>query len=79
MSSMELKSKFHHLIEHIQDERMLRDLYDCVAMFSLQNDTQDILEQAQIERLKSSLTQIKEETLIDNETIKRKVKQWITK
>ncbi|TAF29060.1 MAG: hypothetical protein EAZ70_03070 [Runella slithyformis] len=79
MSSIELKSNFHQLIDTIQDERMLRDLYDCLVDFTIDNNTKQPLLSEQLARIQSSLEQIEKGQLIDNETIKQKVKQWLSK
>lgn len=79
MSTIELKSSFHHLIDQIQDERMLRNLYDCVADFALNNDDQFQLSEVQLNRLKDSLLQIENGNLIDNDTVKQNVKHWLSK
>ncbi|MCA0229238.1 MAG: hypothetical protein LCH91_02165 [Bacteroidetes bacterium] len=79
MSTIELKSSFHHLIDQIQDERMLRNLYDCIADFALNNDTQFQLSEEQLKRLQDSMSQIEKGKLIENETVKQNVKQWLSK
>lgn len=79
MSTIELKSSFHHLIDQIQDERMLRNLYDCIADFALNNDTQFQLSEEQLKRLQDSMSQIENGKLIENETVKQNVKQWLSK
>ena len=56
MSSIELKSNFHRLIDIIQGERMLQDLYDCVADFAIANDSK--LSASQIEWMQQSMSQI---------------------
>ena len=79
MSNIEIKSSFHTLIDHIQDDRMLRDLYNCVADFALNTDNQSGLSEEQVSRIRTSLHQIENGNLIDNETVKEKVKQWLSK
>lgn len=79
MSTIELKSSFHHLIDQIQDERMLRNLYDCIADFALNNDTQFQLSEEQLKRLQDSMSQIEKGKLIENKTVKQNVKQWLSK
>ena len=79
MSTIELKSSLHHLIDQIQDERMLRNLYDCIADFALNNDTQFQLSEEQLKRLQDSMSQIENGKLIENETVKHNVKQWLSK
>ena len=65
MSSIELKSNFHRLIDIIQDERMLQDLYDCVADFAIVNDSK--LSASQIEWMQQSMSQIEKGQVISNE------------
>jgi len=58
---------------------MLRNLYDCIADFALNNDTQFQLSEEQLKRLQDSMSQIEKGKLIENETVKQNVKQWLSK
>ena len=77
MSSIELKSNFHQLIDEIQDDIALRNLYNFVADFAIANDSK--LSNYQIERMKQSISQIEKGQVISNKEVQENVKQWLTK
>jgi predicted transcriptional regulator len=79
MSAIELKSNFHLLIEKLEDTQMLQDLYNYVADFALEHPNKIDLSSDQVERIQHSLAQIEQGELIDNQTVKDKIKQWLTK
>lgn len=80
MSVIELKSEFHKLIDSIDDETHLQDLYDSVA-FYLGQDSMFPNENSpeMIDNLKTSLSQAKSGKTISTEQLKQEINQWLLK
>jgi predicted transcriptional regulator len=79
MSTTELKANFHKLIDRIQDEEQLRDMYEAVADYAFENGELDALTPDQIERIKNSLDQYERGEAIPHETVMQNLKQWLGK
>lgn len=80
MSAVELKSEFHKLIDSIDNETRLQDLYDSVA-FYLGKDLMFLDENSpeMINNIKSSLSQAKSGKTISTEQLKQEIGQWLSK
>jgi hypothetical protein len=80
MSVIELKSEFHKLIDSIENEARLQDLYDSVA-FYLGQDSMFPNENSPeiINGLKSSLSQAQSGKTISTEQLKQEINQWLSK
>lgn len=79
MSTTELKANFHKLIDRIEDEDQLRDLYGFVAESALTSDKLDPLTSEQVRRILDSLKQIERGETIPNEVVMQEVRQWLKK
>lgn len=82
MTTVEIKSNFHQLIDVIQDDRMLRDLYDYVRLaaatdFAVNHDTK--MTESQIIRTKESLKQIENGQTVSHKKVQENLKQWLTR
>jgi hypothetical protein len=80
MSVIELKSEFHKLIDSIDNESRLQDLYDSVAFYlgqdsALSNENSPEM----ISNLKSSLSQAESGKTISTEQLKQEISQWLSK
>jgi hypothetical protein len=80
MASMTVKEDFHKLIEDIDDENYLKDIYDTMAFqFHQKKDVLDDLSTEQIKRIEQSIKQIDEGKGIPHEIIKAKHQRWLIK
>jgi hypothetical protein len=80
MSAIELKTEFHKLIDSIENEARLQDLYDSVAFYLGQDfifPDENSLEM--IDNLQSSLSQAKAGKTISTEQLKQEINQWLSK
>ena len=77
MTTIEIKSNFHQLIDAIQDDRMLRDLYDCIADFAVNHDTK--MTESQVIRMKESLKQIENGQTVSHKQVQENLRQWLTR
>jgi hypothetical protein len=80
MSVIELKTEFHKLIDSIENEARLQDLYDSVAFYLGQES--DLLNEnspEMISNLKSSLSQAESGKTISTEQLKQEINQWLSK
>ena len=80
MSAIELKSEFHKLIDSIENEARLQDLYDSVAFYlgedsMLPNENSSEM----ISNLKSSISQAESGKVISTEQLKQEINQWLSK
>jgi hypothetical protein len=80
MSVIELKTEFHKLIDSVENEARLQDLYDSVAFYLGQES--DLLNEnspEMISNLKSSLSQAESGKTISTEQLKQEINQWLSK
>jgi hypothetical protein len=80
MSVIELKTEFHKLIDSIENEARLQDLYDSVAFYLGQES--DLLNEnspEMISNLKSSFSQAESGKTISTEQLKQEINQWLSK
>ena len=67
MTTIEVKTNFHKLIDVIEDDKMLRDMYDCIATFAIENESK--MTDSQLNRLELSISQIGVGQTISNKNI----------
>ena len=80
MSVIELKTEFHKLIDSIDNEAHLQDLYHSVAFYLGQDSAfPDENSPEMINTLQSSLSQAKAGTTISTEQLKQEINQWLSK
>jgi hypothetical protein len=82
MEAMELKTKFHTLIDLIDDVDALEDFYRVMSNYHERNGSHDIIDdltEAQKNRLNESIHQSDSGKTIPHETMKAEIKQWLTK
>ncbi len=80
MSVIELKTEFHKLIDNIEDEARLQDLFDSVAFYLGQDSTLlDENSPEMINNLKSSISQAQSGKTISTEQLKQEINQWLSK
>ncbi len=80
MSVIELKLEFHKLIDDIEDQSYLQDLYDSLAIFIGQRKL--ILDDSSPETLaflQKSLTQANKRQTISTEQLRQELSQWLSK
>jgi hypothetical protein len=81
MSTIELKTAFHKLIDNIQDEESLQDLFASAKVF-LENRFQPLLDDESPEllaKLSKSLQSSQTDNYLTTEQLKSEIQQWRTK
>jgi len=79
---MELKTKFHNLIDLIDDADVLEDFYRVMNNYHERNGSHDIIDdltETQEKRLNESIRQSDSGKTIPHETMKAEIRQWLTK
>lgn len=80
MNTLEIRTNFHHLIDQIDDERLLIKLYQVMEQISLTRDGSlwtRLTEQEQAELLKIESEVQSGTDLISNEKMQIKHKKWL--
>ena len=80
MNTIELKQNFHHLIDSIDNEKLLLNFYDLIKKRSSAKEGQlwnNLTDQEQKELLLSLEESKNPENLIDHEEMKKKHKKWL--
>lgn len=81
MSTIEIKTAFHKLIDNIQDEESLQDLFDSAKIF-LENRFQPLLDDSSPEllaKLSKSLQSSQTDNFLTTEQLKSEIQKWRTK
>ncbi|MFN8343387.1 MAG: hypothetical protein U0X91_00170 [Spirosomataceae bacterium] len=81
MSAIEIKTAFHKLIDNIQDEESLQDLFDSAKIF-LENRFQPLLDDSSPElltKLSKSLQSSQTGNFLTTEQLKSEIQTWRTK
>lgn len=81
MSTIELKTAFHKLIDNIQDEESLQDLFASAKVF-LENRFQPLLDDSSPEllnKLSKSLQSSQTDNSLTTEQLKSEIQKWRTK
>lgn len=80
MSGKELKQAFHKLIDEVDDEQLLADVYSILNQHKTQTvDIIDELTEEQLKELDASLLDAKEGRVISNQEAQAIIKSWFTK
>lgn len=79
MSTTELKANFHKLIDRIEDEDQLRDMYEAVSDYAFEKGELDALSPDQVERIKNSLAQYEQGEGIPHAVVMQEFNQWLGK
>jgi len=82
METIQLKTKFHKLIDKFTDVKMLEQFYEILSDYQNQKTNLDILDELsenQKKRLKASTKQAQSGNTLSNEEVKGKAKDWLTK
>ena len=82
MEAVELKAKFHNLIDLIDDNDVLEDFYIVLNDYHERDGSSDIIDdltEAQKIRLNESITQSDKGKTVPHETMKAEIKQWLIK
>ncbi|MDZ7897593.1 MAG: hypothetical protein U5N85_06140 [Arcicella sp.] len=81
MSTLELKSSFHQLIDKV-DESILQDMYDTFKMYLITDSNATMYDDnspAKLSRLRKALESAEKGNGITTEELKLKFKEWNTK
>jgi hypothetical protein len=79
MSTLELKTQFHKLIDDLKDEQALIMFYSVMSDYLSDSDQKDILNDltpAQLEGLKHARQQVAEGNTIPHDQAIKQIKQW---
>jgi hypothetical protein len=82
METVELREKFHNLIDHIDDVEVLEGFYIALDHYHNKNGNKDIVDhltEEQKVRLHQSIRQSETGNTIPHETVRAQIKEWITK
>jgi hypothetical protein len=82
MVNLELKAKFHHLIDEVEDDKILEEAYSFLEMANLLANKADLLNELpenQHTRLLDSIQQMKDGKTITQEELSLKIQKWLTK
>lgn len=82
METVELRERFHTLIDHINDADVLEGFYIALDHYHNKNGKKDIVDhltEDQQLRLKQSYQQSETGKTIPHETVQAQIKEWITK
>ena len=81
MEAIEIKSKFHELIDHIDDCDVLEGFYRALDHYHNRNRGIDIIDDLtpqQMSRLNESVRQSEAGNGIPHQTMKAEIKEWLT-
>jgi PHD/YefM family antitoxin component YafN of YafNO toxin-antitoxin module len=80
MSTTQIRQRLHGLIDTIQDDNRLRDLYAALADAErLPQEITDELTTEQHQRLAHSLAQVKSGTTVSHEAAKQQITEWLSR
>ena len=80
MSGKELKQAFHKLIDEVEDEQLLKDVYTILNQHKIQKgDIIDDLTESQKARLYAAMKQADEGKTVSNEEAQRRIRTWLSK
>lgn len=75
-----IREEFHRLIDGIQDEAYLQDLFESVAELARQKtDVLDELSAEEMQRLDNAIDQIRTGRVVSDAAMRERYAQWITK
>lgn len=80
MTATQVRSRFHALIDRVENTERLKQMYDALAdVEGLPDEITDELTPEQRQRLERSLEQVKNGETLTHEEVMAKAKQWLTK
>ena len=83
MKTIELRLNFHHLIDEIENEKILTQFYDLLKTFKRKNDKKDFWDLfSKKQKLELELAweeSEKEENLVSHDEIMKEAKKWLKK
>ncbi|OFY91163.1 MAG: hypothetical protein A3K10_14250 [Bacteroidetes bacterium RIFCSPLOWO2_12_FULL_31_6] len=82
MDIVQLKTQFHHLIDDIQDQKLLNEFYKILTSYKSNKQSYDIIDEltdVQKNRLSESMEQYSAGKTISDEEMKSEIKKWLTK
>lgn len=76
----DIRRSFHQLIDTIEDDQSLTNLYAAAALYlDQQHLLLDTTNPQLLERMQTSLAQAERGDVISNEVVKQQVRQWLGK
>jgi len=79
MTTFQIKSDIHDMIEKIEQEQYLLDIHQSLVSLLETNDVMDILTESQKQNLNISLQQAQSGQVQSFQNLKEKYNQWFTK
>lgn len=80
MEPLSIKDEFHRLIDEIQDEATLKELFESVALLARRpGDVLNDLSDKDLTRLDESVSQVRSGKIISDSSVRQKYSGWLTK
>ena len=82
MTTQQIKSEFHKLIDEFEDKNVLVNFYEAILEYRKKDKSVDILDdlsESQKQRLKDSIEQANNDKTMSNAKVKDEIKKWNTK
>ena len=79
MTTLEIKSDIHRMVENIEQEQYLLDIHQSLSALLDVKDVMDVLNNQQKQNLQTSLQQAQNGNVQSYQDFKNKHNQWFTK
>ena len=79
MTTFQIKSDIHTMVERIEQEQYLLDIHNSLSSLLETNDVLDVLTDSQKQNLNISLQQAQSGNIKSFQNLKEKYNQWFTK
>ena len=79
MTTLEIKSDIHRMVENIEQEQYLLDIHQSLSALLDVKDVMDVLNNQQKQNLQTSLQQAQNGNVKSYQDFKHKHNQWFTK
>ena len=79
MTTLEIKSDIHRMVEKIEQEQYLLDIHQSLSALLDVKDVMDVLNNQQKQNLQTSLQQAQNGNVTSYQDFKHKHNQWFTK
>ncbi len=80
MEAMQVRARFHELIDWVEDTDRLKMIYDALAdIDKLPAEVTDELSADQRQRLEHSIEQVKSGEVVRHQDVKKMITRWLTK
>lgn len=80
MTTQQVKSEFHKLIDNFEDDKILNNFYEAILEYSKKDKSIDIIDELsekQKQRLMDSMEQAKQGKTMSNNKVKYEIQKWL--